>query len=468
MDTAFVQAVGLISVSLAYCDMLVLFLYPFFPAIPLVTVPSVFFKGFQWTFLRFLLSLPAIGLVLMAGYLVSVNNASGVIPLFSFLFSGTCTLLTASILYYLVVDGYKQVRPPMGVLRAVLDLLTDSTATTASLLAPATKSLNTALISVFQALFKLILLVIVLRQWTRFKNQKSTPNIYMGPDGTLIREEHNFTLISTVFQCAMYSVFLYLLLSALCDIAVALISIVLKVRLVEMWSTPFASSSPRDFWGRRWNTVFRALYNQSILRGLLQAAKAWERVKQVQQRKKHDGSSLKENEANKDGSGDVDVDDGDSVVDDGFTSNKNNSKKSNTASNASKRKPTTTKSQQGSSKSSNTSTTSNDFLYSFVSVNIVFLLSGLLHEYICYCTFGQVTGENLLFFVLQANICVAQAYLEKKFPKLSTALTSESIAPAITLTLLLMISTSYLFFAPFIRHNFFEAELSRFLSGLLL
>ncbi|PRP80957.1 acidic mammalian chitinase-like [Planoprotostelium fungivorum] len=78
---------------------------------------------------------------------------------------------------------------------------------------------------------------------------------------------------------------------------------------------------------------------------------------------------------------------------------------------------------------------------------IVFVVSGLMHEYINYCTFDLLTGENLLFFIIHGMVCNAQVILQKSFPSLKNIPT----VPSMFLNAPVFILTSPLFMAPYIR-----------------
>ncbi|KJE88862.1 hypothetical protein CAOG_00438 [Capsaspora owczarzaki ATCC 30864] len=461
MDEPYVQSLGLCSLALAYCDMTVLFFFPLLPRLPLITTRAAFTQAALWSLLRLVIALPPIGMVIKAAVVLSVNNPeSHVTPLIAWLVSCAYMLLAATILFYLVGDGHRTSSPPLGPLQWLLTTLTAPTpaqptsstkvsnaATTqakqASVIA-ASKSNHPPMSQVALALahgaFKLVLLAFVMRHWLKLRQQQSRPTVVMGPDGTLIREEVDFHVLGWVLRSSLYAVILYLLLSALLDFVAMVLALTMRVKLVDLWNSPFASASPRDFWGRRWNTIVRVIYNQALMRGLLLAGKAWNRVRQVDRMTAAGGAQV-----NADGE---------------LVFKGSDTKATARASSKSTTDTPPAAAKGGHAAASNAATPvsapSEGLVYSLIAVNIVFGLLGLSHELIMWCTLGAATGENFLFFFLHGNACVLQSYIERTYPRFTAALTKESDLPATTLNMVFFACTSDLFFRPYLAADFFE------------
>jgi hypothetical protein len=86
----------------------------------------------------------------------------------------------------------------------------------------------------------------------------------------------------------------------------------------------------------------------------------------------------------------------------------------------------------------------------FITSLGIFVVSGALHEYICWCVTGKVTGHNFMFFTLHGIITILQTIFQKIFPA-SYRVPSYVCIP---LTFLVTTSLNSLFFIPFIENDF--------------
>jgi len=90
---------------------------------------------------------------------------------------------------------------------------------------------------------------------------------------------------------------------------------------------------------------------------------------------------------------------------------------------------------------------------------------GVFHEWINYICLGEVTGEEMAFFMLHGFATVGQSWLQRTFPSLKTAIPSP-VGWAMTITFVIL--TTPLFCQPFIRAGYMsEAKHLGVLGGLL-
>ena len=78
----------------------------------------------------------------------------------------------------------------------------------------------------------------------------------------------------------------------------------------------------------------------------------------------------------------------------------------------------------------------------------VFLLSGLVHEYMCWAAFGRTSGHQLAFFLLHGAAAVAEAVLHRAVPWLHTAAAGRALWRAASLAF--AVATSVIFMKPWL------------------
>jgi hypothetical protein len=152
----------------------------------------------------------------------------------------------------------------------------------------------------------------------------------------------------------------YLLMSSFSDFGVSVDSLLVgpndTARVVDIWNYPFLATSPRDFWGRRWNLLFRTIFHQLLfvpiaigidpILELLQLQTISKKKKRIPTHLVKKTALLNANRASPEGR--------------------------------------------------------------LVAATVVFLFSGLLHEWINYIAFGERSMENVAFFLLHAAACAVQ------------------------------------------------------------
>jgi hypothetical protein len=82
----------------------------------------------------------------------------------------------------------------------------------------------------------------------------------------------------------------------------------------------------------------------------------------------------------------------------------------------------------------------------------VFVLSGLLHDYLNLVAFHQASLANTLFFTVHGVACSAQVYLEKRYP----GLRSWPKPAAWALNSVFFLATAPIFFWPYVRGRFWH------------
>lgn len=83
---------------------------------------------------------------------------------------------------------------------------------------------------------------------------------------------------------------------------------------------------------------------------------------------------------------------------------------------------------------------------------LVFILSGVMHDYLNWMALGQLSFENTLFFLIHGTACSLQVYFSKRY----SALRRVPWVAAWILNGLFFLPTTPLFFAPYIRARFWN------------
>jgi len=161
----------------------------------------------------------------------------------------------------------------------------------------------------------------------------------------------------------------YMMQSGLLDIVQALVNIISGETFDYMWKYPFFATSPKDFWSRRWNVLFRELFHGSVFRPFFDLTKS-----------------------------------------------------------------------------------------TALSAIAVFIASGIIHEMEVYLSFWEVTGENMLFFIINCFFCMIQTQLERTIHQgkdRQRKIYQWNLLEWLV-TLCLIVPCAHFYFAPYNRHDYWE------------
>eukprot|EP01102_Stenamoeba_stenopodia_P002943 TRINITY_DN1287_c0_g1_i1.p1 TRINITY_DN1287_c0_g1~~TRINITY_DN1287_c0_g1_i1.p1 ORF type:complete len:494 (-),score=145.43 TRINITY_DN1287_c0_g1_i1:74-1555(-) len=216
---------------------------------------------------------------------------------------------------------------------------------------------------------------------------------------------------------AAHGIVFFSILSAFSDFGAGFNALLLgpnnKERIVGMWNYPLFATSPRDFWGRRWNLLFRVIFHQLVfvpialyidpLLAYLDMQTGTKKKKRVPTHLVKKTSLLSAHRASPEGR--------------------------------------------------------------LIAATTVFFFSGVLHEWFNYIAFGEYTMENLAFFLVQAAACAIQTQMIQTYPTWKMGKFSSTAERVLywALNSLFLLTTAPLFFAPFHRNDFFARFRSLFI-----
>lgn len=216
---------------------------------------------------------------------------------------------------------------------------------------------------------------------------------------------------------AAHGIVFFSILSAFADFGAAFNALLLgptpKERIVGLFNYPLLATSPRDFWGRRWNLLFRTIFHQLLfvpialyidpLLAYLDMQTGSKKKKRVPSHLVKKSSSLSAHRASPEGR--------------------------------------------------------------LIAATTVFFFSGVLHEFINYVSFGEYTMENLAFFLVHAAACAIQTQMIQTYPNWKMGKFSSFAERLLywALNTLFLLSTAPLFLAPFYRNDFFSRFRSLFI-----
>jgi len=211
--------------------------------------------------------------------------------------------------------------------------------------------------------------------------------------------------------CYLHGWAIYLLGGVITDLSFGFWGIFFGVRMLDLWSSPFLSTSPRNFWSRRWNNLFhRNFHNLIFKRG---TSLLWRKEKREEQ---SSSTITKNNEILQE-------------------------KKISPQLVCNNTKP--------------------PLAITAISSMLVFLFSGLLHDEISWAAFYYSQSNysfyshfsNTIFFLIQGIACTIQVVLQKRYPIL------DKVPPWIAAPLFqtLIVLTSPFFLQPYFDGNFIDS-----------
>lgn len=162
---------------------------------------------------------------------------------------------------------------------------------------------------------------------------------------------------------------LFLVLSAVSDTGSAIFNLVFACSIGDNWQYPLLTTSPRDFWSKRWNRLCRKYFHVIIFKPIVN----------------HTHS------------------------------------------------PT-------------------------LAGIVIFLISGLMHDYLNYVSMGDISFDSTIYFLIHGTACSIQVYLQRRYAIFNTV-------PAFiawTLNSIFFVATAPIFFAPYIRTHFWTHVFAAF------
>lgn len=221
-------------------------------------------------------------------------------------------------------------------------------------------------------------------------------------------------------------------------------SLIWGAKMKPMFRKPFVSTSLRDWWSRRWNLAFKDHYHRIIF--MLVGGSSIVNNVNNNHGKNNNNNNMKSmnSESSVESSSSVDSD----------VNQKCNDKLPPT--------PTGSPSKRSSSHNENKKNIDGkesarprpSMIAGLTAAMATFIFSGLLHEYMSYCTFNhELTWQNTRYFLVQGILTTIQVTLLT--PWLNKSLIKTPWFVKILATHLVMLILMPLFMSPYVRHEFY-------------